>query len=150
GRRRFYGDPLPTPEQIRQDESIPWITVEAFAAGKNHLFEVKTIGPIRWRGTGAQNVRLVVVRPLAYRPRKGSWLLYRDPAYLLCTGSELPLDRLLQAYLWRWEIELNFRDEKTLLGVGEAQVRIPAAVETVPALIRGCICLPAPGRHRRQ
>jgi len=34
-----------------------------------------------------------------------------------------------------WVTELNFRDEKTLLGVGEAQVRTPAAVETVPTLI---------------
>jgi hypothetical protein len=80
-------------------------------------------------------VRLVVIRPLAYRPRKGSGLLYRDPAYLLCTDPNLPLDRLLQSYLWRWEIELNFRDEKTVLGMGEAQVRIPTAVETVPAFI---------------
>ncbi len=135
GRRRFYGDPMPTPEQIRQDESIPWITVRAFAAGKNHSFEIKTVAPLRWRGASAQNVRLVVVRPLAYRPRKGSRLLYREPAYLLCTDTQLSLDRLLQSYLWRWEVELNFRDEKTVLGVGEAQVRVPAAVEAVPALM---------------
>ncbi|MDR2051685.1 MAG: hypothetical protein LBQ63_07950, partial [Deltaproteobacteria bacterium] len=38
---------------------------------------------------------------------------YRNPAYLLCTDPDLPVERLLQAYLWRWEIELNFRDEKT-------------------------------------
>ena len=135
GRRRFYGDPTPTPEQIRQDESIPWVTVHAFAAGRIHPFEIKTIAPLRWRGTGARNVRLVVIRPLAYRPRKGARLLYRDPAYLLCTDTDLPLDRLLQSYLWRWEVELNFRDEKTLLGVGEAQVRVPAAVEAAPALM---------------
>jgi hypothetical protein len=32
-------------------------------------------------------------------------------------------------------VELNFRDEKTILGVGEAQVRTREAVETVPAFI---------------
>jgi hypothetical protein len=135
GRRRWYGDPLPTPEDIRQDEAIPWISVQAFAAGKTHTFEVKTVGPVRWLGTGRQDGRVVVIRPIAYRPRKGCRLLYRNPAYLICTDPELPLDRLIQSYLWRWEIELNFRDEKTTLGMGEAQVRIPAAVETVPALI---------------
>jgi hypothetical protein len=135
GRPRWFGSPLPTPEQVRQDESIPWSTVEAFAAGKVHSFKVKTIAPLRWAGTGARDVRLVVVAPLAYRPRKGAKLLYRDPAYLICTDPDLPLGRLLQAYLWRWEIEVNFRDEKTLLGVGEAQVRTPEAVESVPALI---------------
>jgi DDE superfamily endonuclease len=135
GRRRWYGSPLPTPEQIRQDESIPWSTVTAFAAGKTHSFAVKTVAPVRWLGTGAADVRLVVIRPLAYRPRKGARLLYRNPVYLVCTDPELPLDRLLQSYLWRWEVELNFRDEKTVLGVGEAQVRTKAAVETVPAFV---------------
>lgn len=135
GRRRWYGAPLPTPEQIRQDESMPWSTVTAFAAGKTHSFAVKTVAPVRWLGTGAADVRLVVVRPLAYRPRKGARILYRDPVYLLCTDPELPLDRLLQSYLWRWEVELNFRDEKTVMGVGEAQVRTKAAVETVPAFV---------------
>ncbi|MFH0810654.1 MAG: transposase [Pseudomonadota bacterium] len=135
GRPRWFGAPLPTPEQTRQDDSISWSRVEAFAAGKLHSFEVKTVTPVRWSGTGARNVRLVVISPLAYRPHKGAKLLYRDPAYLICTDPGLPLSQLLQAYLWRWEVELNFRDEKTLLGVGEAQVRTQAAVEAVPALI---------------
>ena len=135
GRRRWYGVSLPTPEQIRQDAAIPWETVTAFAAGKTHSFEVKTVAPVRWLGTGATDVRVVVVRPLAYRPRKGAHLLYRNPAYLLCTDPNLPLDSLLQSYLWRWEVELNFRDEKTVMGVGEAQVRTKAAVEAVPAFI---------------
>lgn len=135
GRPRWYGAALPTPEQIRQDESIPWIPVEAFAAGKRHQFEVKRISAARWSGSGSRTVQVVIVRPLAYRPRKGARLLYRNPAYLLCTDPDLSLSRLLQAYLWRWEIELNFRDEKTLLGVGQAQVRTPDAVEKVPSLI---------------
>jgi hypothetical protein len=135
GRQRWYGDSLPTPEQIRQDETIPWSTVTAFAAGRTHSFEVKTVAPVRWLGTGAADVRVVVVRPLAYRPRKGAHLLYRNPAYLLCTDQDLPLDQLLQSYLWRWEVELNFRDEKTVMGVGEAQVRTKAAVEAVPAFV---------------
>lgn len=135
GRPRWYGARLPTPEHVRQDDSIPWTEVEAFAAGKLHTFEVKTLSAVRWLGTGHRNVRVVIVRPLAYRPRKGAKLLYRDPVYLLCTDPDLPLDQLLQAYVWRWEIELNFKEEKTLLGVGEAQVRTPSAVEAVPALI---------------
>ena len=135
GRKKFYGDPLQTPEELRQDDSVPWQKAEAFAAGKRHTFEVKTISGIRWRGTGDHDVSLVVVRPLAYRPRKGAKLLYRDPAYLLCTDPNLSLERLLQAYLWRWEIELDFRDEKTVMGVGEARVRTRSSVESVPALL---------------
>jgi len=41
---------------------------------------------------------------------------------------------LLQSYLWRWDIEVNFRDQKSLLGIGEAQVRNPHSVQSQPAL----------------
>ena len=135
GRRRWYGEPLPTPEQIRQDPNIPWITVPAWGSGQVHRFEVKTLAPVRWLGSGDRDVRLVVIRPLAYRPRKGAPLLYRDPVYLVCTDPDLPLGQLLQSFLWRWEIETNFRDEKTVLGMGEAQVRTQAAVEAVPCFV---------------
>ena len=78
GRPRWYGAPLPTPEQIRQDGSICWSRVEAFGAGKLHSFEVKTVAPVRWSGTGARDVRLLIIAALVYRPRKGSRLLYPD------------------------------------------------------------------------
>ena len=135
GRKKYYGEQLPTPEQIRQDESIPWQTVSAFAAGKQHDFQVKTIAPVRWKSSKNQDMRVVVIRPLAYRPRKGAKLLYREAAHLICSDIHLPLDKLLQAYLWRWEIELNFRDEKSIMGVGEAQVRTSSAVQSLPAFI---------------
>lgn len=135
GRRTFYGEQLPTPEEVRKDENIPWQTVEAFAAGKRHTFEVKTMSAVRWKSTGDKDVQVVVVRPLAYRPRKGAHLLYRNPVYLLCTDTQLGLEQLIQAYLWRWEIELNFKEEKTAIGVGEAQVRTKQSVESAPALI---------------
>ena len=135
GRKKYYGDPLPTPEQIRQDEKVPWQKVNAFAAGKYHEFDVKTIFPVRWQSSKNRDVLIVIIRPLAYRPSNGAKLLYRDPAYLICSDPELPLEQLIQAYIWRWEIELNFRDEKHVMGVGEAQVRTPSAVQAVPAFI---------------
>lgn len=135
GRKRFYGAPLPSPEELRQDASIPWVEVKAWAAGQTQSFQIKTMAPVRWRGSGKRDVRIVAIRPLSYRPRKGTRLLYRNPVYLVCSEPELPLQRLLQAFVWRWEIEVNFRDEKTVLGVGEAQVRTPAAVQAVTAFI---------------
>ncbi|MDQ2947466.1 MAG: hypothetical protein M3Y27_16285 [Acidobacteriota bacterium] len=39
------------------------------------------------------------------------------------------------AYLQRWDIEVNFREEKTLLGVGQTQVRHPSSAESAPALM---------------
>jgi hypothetical protein len=132
GRKRLYGEQMPTPEQLRQDESVPWEKVAAYAAGQVHQFQVKSFAPCRWKAAGARDVRVVVIRPLAYRPNRNSRVLYRQPGYLLCTDPRLPLDKIIQYYVWRWEIELNFREEKTLLGAGEAQVRNPQAVVAAP------------------
>jgi SRSO17 transposase len=135
GRHRVYGQRVPTPEALRQDQSIPWTHVEAFAAGKRHSFKVKTLAPLRWRPAGKEhNLRLLVVAPVSYRLSKHSPLLYRKPAYLICTDPDASVEQILQTYIWRWDIEVNFRDQKTLLGVGQAQVRHERSVEKVPAV----------------
>jgi hypothetical protein len=135
GRPRAYGAPAPTPEALRADESVPWQTLEAFAAGRSHQFRIKTLGPVLWRKTGAgQPLLLVVIAPLGYRLRKGHRMLYRKPAYLLCTDPDLDLALLLQAYLWRWGVEVNFRDEKNLAGNGDAQVRSASSNQHLPAV----------------
>ncbi len=142
GRKRIYGLPAPTPEEIRKNETIPWQSVYAYACGKLHEFKVKVVRYLRWRGTGkVHTLQVMVIAPLRYRLSLGSPLLYRDPAYLICTDPDLPIDKLLQAYLWRWGIETNFRDEKTLLGTGQAQVRNPAAVKAVPQMMVGAYSL---------
>lgn len=135
GRKRIYGELLPTPEQIRKNNDIPWQQVEAYATGKVHQFDVKVLKNIRWRASSKNNVQLVVIRPLAYRLTKNSRLLYRKPAYLICTDPNLDIKKLLQAYLWRWEIEVNFKEEKSLFGSGEAHVRTKDAVEKLPSFI---------------
>jgi hypothetical protein len=135
GRNRVYGDLLPTPEQVRQSDEYPWKQVEAWAAGKKHQFRIKVVKDVRWRKAGKQNLQLVVIAPLGYRLTKKSKKFYRQPAYLLCTDPNLDIGQLLQAYLWRWEIEVNFRDEKTLMGCGKAQVRDQNAVAKIPAFI---------------
>lgn len=136
GRPACYGKPAPTPEELRCEDLIPWREVPAFAAGKTHSFRIKTLDQVLWRKSGAKKVvRVVVIAPLGYRLRKGSRLLYRQPAYLICTDPELPVEELLQYYLWRWGIEVNFRDEKTLLGAGQAQVRTAASNRHLPAMI---------------
>jgi len=136
GRRRVYGPTAPTPEQLRKDETVPWQTVGAFAAGKRHRFRVKTIAPLRWRAAGEKhNLRLIVIAPLGYRLNQNSKVLYRKPAYIVCTDPEASVEKIIQAYVWRWDIEVNFRDEKTTLGLGEQQVRHPDSVYTAPALI---------------
>jgi len=134
GRRRIYGERAPTPEELRQDEDTPWQRVRAWACGRSHQFKVKRLRHVLTPMKGAPPCQLLVIAPLSYRPRAGSRLLYRQPAYLLCTDPKMSLRRMLQSYLWRWDIEVNFREEKTLLGVGEAQVRTAESAARVPAV----------------
>jgi hypothetical protein len=136
GRKRIYGIPSPTPEEIRTDESIPWQPVCAYASGRMHEFKVKNVKFLRWRGSGKEHtLQVLIIAPLRYRLSMGSHLLYREPAYLICTDPDIPVNNLLQAYLWRWGIETNFRDEKTLLGTGQAQVRNPNSVKSIPQMM---------------
>lgn len=70
---------------------------------------------------------------------------YRGPepvgAYAMYIGTHQPLRTsrpvrdILQAQLWRWEIEVDFREEKSLLVCGQAQVRNPKSVECIPAFV---------------
>jgi len=132
GRRRIYGEDLPTPELIRQDQSIPWQKVFVVVGGKTRTLEVKTIEPVRWSKAGAMDMKLVVIRPVPYQG-PGGIRQYRQPAYLICTDPNLAVEEILQSYVGRWDIEVNHRDEKTLLGVGQAQVRNAYSAWAIPA-----------------
>ena len=135
GRRRVYGQELPTPEAMRRDPNIPWTNVKAFAAGGDHNFRIKSIRPVRWRAAGGGlSLQLLIIAPLGYRKNRNSKLLYRKPAYLICTDPEATVEQILRTYIARWEIEVNFREEKSLIGVGQAQVRHPVSAQAVPAM----------------
>jgi hypothetical protein len=104
-------------------------------SGIAHELRYKHRKNMMWRTAGAgQILQLVIIAPLAYRLRKGSKLLYRAPGFLICTDPQLEPRQVIEAYFQRWDIEVNFRDEKTLLGVGQAQVRAEYSVESAPAL----------------
>ncbi len=94
-----------------------------------------------WQG-GARTrpLRLFVIAPTPYRKRRRGRWYYRQPAYLLCTELAAPARQLRQIYCDRWPIEVNHRDEKDTLGVGQAQLRNAAAVPRQPALAVAAYC----------
>jgi DDE superfamily endonuclease len=133
---RKYGPALPTPLQYLQDPNLPWQSTEVFVAGKIRPLHYKELPLLCWpKVTQARPLRLILIQAAGYRLRQGSKLLYREPAFLITTDLTTPATELIAAYLARWEVEVNFRDEKTLLGVGQAQVRHPNSVERAPALL---------------
>lgn len=206
GRRPAYGASAPTPEALRQDDSIPWVKIQAYASGCLHSFKIKTLEGVQWRKAGAERrFRIIVIAPLGYRLKKNSKMLYRQPAYLISTmstgdtastegtdgtastnnvetqstaskdnaqsaattqsiqsilsalgasaagkpqlaekklgacpanerrQSQRSVGEELQSYLWRWGIEVNHREDKTLIGVGDAQVRTENSNQHLPA-----------------
>ena len=134
GRRLSYGDVLPAPEDIRSSDDYEWKTAPVYAAGKVHQMRYKTVPVVLWRNTGANTLlRLVIIAPLSYRLSSKSRLLYRKPAYLICTGQGLAPEEILNDYVSRWDIEVNFRDEKQIIGFDEPQVRNEVSSSIAPA-----------------
>jgi hypothetical protein len=133
--RRFFALEKFTPEQVRKDESRIWKTTRIFYGGQRRKVRYKELGDVYWqRGAAKRPLRLFVLAPTPYRKRKSRRLYYRDPAYLLTTDLHSSVTQLLQIYFDRWQIEVNHREEKDTLGVGQAQLWNVTSVPKQPVL----------------
>lgn len=130
--RRFYGEKKFTPEEVRQDEKIKWAKAECYYGGHQREMRYKEVNGVLWQG-GSQKrlMRLIVLAPIPYI--RGGNRYYRQPAYVLTTDLTTPAEILVQAYLNRWQIEVNFKEEKSVIGVGQAQVWSERSVARQPA-----------------
>lgn len=134
GNRRFYDTHTYTPEQVRQDETRPWNEAKVCYGGKRRKIRYKEVTTVHWRAAARRPLRLLVVAPTPYRLKKRGRLFFRQPAYLLTTDMRSSAKALLQIYFDRWQIEVNHRDEKDTLGVGQAQLWNEIAVPKQPVL----------------
>lgn len=135
GRPLSYGEQLPTPEALRKDKAAPWQELSIYNGQKNTKVRYKRISKAKWNVAGEKAVvQVVVIAPLRYKKREGGPWLYTKPAYLVCTDTNMLVEELIQAYFWRWGIEVNFKEEKQLFGVGQAQVRNASSVSSAPAV----------------
>jgi hypothetical protein len=136
GRGRFYAKKTFTPEEIYDDPTIPWRQARIYHGGKRRVVHYKEVPEIYWRtGAGRTPLRLIVVGPTPYRKTKHGRTYQRRRAYLLTTDASLPVKQLLQPYFDRFHIEYNHRDEKDILGVGQAQVWADKSVARVPEVM---------------
>lgn len=135
GSRRKYDINCFTPEQVLADQSIPFQTAFVYLAGKWRHIRYKQIERIFWRrGAGQRPLRLIVVEAQPYRKTNSSRIRRREPSFLLTSSLDLGAEDLLQVYCDRWQIEVNHFEEKSVFGVGDAQVRAPLSVPRQPAL----------------
>jgi hypothetical protein len=134
GGARFYDKVKFTPEQLRQDESIPWRKARIFHGGQWRKVRYKDVRQLYWQsGAGRRMLRVLVVAPIPYQAPGRKRKYYRDPAFLLTTDQHASARELLQPYFDRWQIEVNHREEKDTLGVGQAQLRSARSVPRQPA-----------------
>lgn len=134
--RKFYDDKTFSPLETMKDQSIPWQQVRIFFGGKNRIVQFKEVTNVLWQ-TGARRrfLRLLVLQSTKYRVRKSGKRERRDPSFLLTTLLEGHTRNLLQLYFDRWQIEVNHRELKDTLHVGQAQLHNPIAVPKQPALV---------------
>ena len=133
--RRFYGVEKFTPEQVRKDENRAWKTTKIFYGGKRRKIRYKEVVEVYWqRGAGQRRLRVIVIAPTPYRKSKSKRLYYRDPAYLFTSDLRRSAKQLLQIYFDRWQIEVNHREEKDTLGIGQAQLWNVTSVPKQPVL----------------
>ena len=134
---RFFGKTKFTPEQARRwDGLAPWQQASIFHGGKYRSVRYKELSGVYWQsGAKKKPLRVIVLASTGYRKSKHSKRQYHKPAYLLTTDLHTPAAILIQDYFDRWAIEVNHRDEKEVLGVGEAQVWNEKSVCKVPALL---------------
>lgn len=119
-----------------KDSEKPFEKAQVFFGGARRELRYKKVEGVLWQGgTKTRLVTLLVLAPTPFKNSKAGRWLYRAPAFLICTGTGLDAAKVLQTYLDRWQIEVNHREEKDILGVGQAQVRSTKAVPRQPALI---------------
>ena len=136
GGRRFYATEQFTPDQIRLREAVPWQQARIFHGGQWRDLRYKEVPSVYWRaGAAKRPLRLLVVAPVPYDSGKGKRKYYRDPAFLLTTDLCRSAAVLLQAYFDRWQIEVNHREIKDTLGIGQAQLRNSRSVPRQPAML---------------
>jgi len=133
GGRRVYDKRKFTPEDIRTDDNISWKTARTFYGGEWREIRYKEVTNVLWQnGSKRRPLRAIVIAPIPYV--RGGKRNYREPAFLLCTDPVCAIEKIIQYYLDHFQIEYNHRDEKSILGVGQAQVRNERSVYKQPAL----------------
>ncbi len=84
-------------------------------------------------------LRLIIIAPTRIRKSKSKELYYRDPAYLWTTDlPQFPSSSYCKSISTSWQIEVNHREEKGTLGVGQAQLWNAISVPS-SSLDHGCL-----------
>lgn len=133
---RFYNPKTFTPLEVLNDPLLAWQTTRIFFGGKKRRVRFKEANDIYWQsGAKRRPLRLILMEGTPYRVRKTGKLQRRDSAFLLTTLTHQHTKELIQLYFDRWQIEVNHREEKDTLKIGQAHLHNYTAVPRQPALV---------------
>lgn len=126
GRRRKKGERLPSPLQMAQDRTSPWIKTTVHLYGKRVPVWYKSCDAFWYSSAGPRLLRIVVVRDPSHRRR--------DDCFFSTDLTLSPVE-ILQTFSLRWPLEVCFRDVKQFLGFEDPQNRVsPATRRTAPLI----------------
>jgi hypothetical protein len=123
GRPATKGTKLGKPTDLAAAATWTQVTISYY--GDTCTVELAVVRCLWYGSLGKLPVQVILVRKL------GSTRSY-DIA-LVTTDPDAPAEQVVVRYAARWPVEQSIKDGKTLLGAGDAQNRLPAAVaRTVP------------------
>lgn len=132
--RKFFSADKFTPHSLYARKDIPWSHGKGFLGKKYREYRYKEFDNVYWqRGAGRKPLRLIILSAIIYGKKHKEKKHYQNPAYILTDNHSISAQELIQQYINRWEIEVNHRDIKTVLRVGEAQVWNENSVTKHPA-----------------
>jgi hypothetical protein len=133
--RRFYSLETITPDQIRANEA-PYQRKNIFYGGAFREVRFKEVKDVYWRGsTKRLPLRLIVIAPTPYKLTKSGSTHYRQPSFFVTRDMNLDVELLLQKCFDRWQIEVNFQEEKGLMGLGNQQQWTKDSIDKVLSFV---------------
>ncbi len=112
GRPPKKGKRLPSPLQLAEDPSTPWIERTITIYGKAVTILTKSTKCLWFTVAGTRKLKVIVTRDPSGR--------LNDRAYF-STEFELSVEEILTQYSLRWEIEVAFRNTKQSFGIHHPQ-----------------------------
>jgi len=126
GRPRKKGKRLPSPLQMAEDPSSPWIKTILQLYGKRVRVWYKSVDALWYSSAGQRLLRIVVVRDPSHRRH--------DDCFFSTDLTQTPPD-ILTTFSLRWPLEVCFRDVKQFLGFEDPQNRVSRATQRTAPLI---------------
>jgi hypothetical protein len=124
GHPAWKGERLGTPAEMAA--AATWARTRVTRYGTTETVDLAVITCLWWGSLHRTPVRVVLVRDLDET----------KPCTLALATTDLatPGEQIVARYASRWSIEQSIKDGKDLLGAGDAQNRLPAAVERTTPL----------------